>query len=108
MVNWHHLLEWILPFKFLKLDGQGLGEELVYRLIATADLDLDAASHDLEHQAAGAKVVDTFGLADEHQLELLLVLRVVVHVLGELEIHLVLSHGHVVWEAALDVHNVAS
>ena len=80
-------------------------KELVNGLIASADLDLDATSHDFKHKAASAKFILAFFLPHEHELELRLV-WVVVDELSEDLVSFVALHGDIVWNSRFDVMDV--
>ena len=75
-------------------------------MVTSTNLDLDAASHNFERQAARTEIVHSLRLSDEHELELLFV-RVVIDILGKNLVNLVFAHGDVVRETAFNVHDVA-
>ena len=75
-----HSTHRVLTFKFLKLSGSVLVEELVQGEVAAANSDLNLVTNASDHHALGAELVSALGLAHEHDLELLTV-RVVVDVL---------------------------
>ena len=81
MIVFSNLLERVFLLKSFKFDWQSGWQELIDWLIATANLDLDATSHDFKNQVATTKLVLTFLLPHEHKLELRFV-RVIVDVLS--------------------------
>ena len=64
-------LEWVSPFKLLKLTGRVSRQELVDTHIATADSDQKLAFSFAHFNAFGSKLVDSGALAEEHNLQLL-------------------------------------
>ncbi len=100
-----HATHRVLALENLKLRGSVLVQELVDGKEATTDLDLDLVSGTLDEDALGAELVDTFGLAHEHDLQLLAV-GVVIDVLRQLLVDLVVLHWNVDGDARLQVDDV--
>ena len=81
MIVLSNLLERVFLLESFKFNWQSGWQELIDRLIASTNLDLDAASHDFKNQVATTKLVLTFLLPHKHKLELGFV-RVIVDVLS--------------------------
>lgn len=98
-------LQWIFSLKLFELGGCVLIQELIERKVAAANSDLDIIFLDFDCYSLGAELVYAFGLAHEHDLQLLS-LGVVIDELGEFAIDWVLSYWNVDGNSLLEVNDV--
>ena len=98
-------LQRIGSLQSLELGRSILVQKLIDREEASANLNLNLASLNFDHDFASSKLIDTFRLAHKHDLELLSV-WVVVNILGQLLISLIVLHRNVNCNPLLHGQNV--
>ena len=90
---------------FLKLSWSILVQKLVDWEVAASNLDLNGATLDFDHYSTWTKLIDSFGLAHEHHLQLLTI-RIVVDVLWKFHIYRVCLKRDVDSNARLEIKDV--
>lgn len=98
-------LRGIFPLQTVKFLRCVLIQELVDAEEASTHSDVDLVLVDLDHHTLRTELINTFGLAHEHDLKLL-ALRIVVNVLSNLLVNLVILHWDVHRYSRLQVNNV--
>ena len=91
-----------MPVQSSEFSWRVLVQELIYRQIASSDLDRNLSPVDFHTDTARAELIDTFRLTHEHDLQFRLV-RVLVDVLGKLCIYRVIFDWNVDCNPRLDV-----
>ena len=99
------LLQRVPSFDLSKLNSRVLVQELINAHVATADSHSQLALSEAHLHTLGPKLVLAGGLAEEHYLQLVAV-RVVVHEVGELDVHGVVLQRDVNADLRLQLHAV--
>ena len=98
-------LEWIFSLKFLELNWGVLIKELIKGKISSSNSNLDIVLLNLDSNSLGTKLVNTFRLSHEHDLEFGS-FRVVVNELGKLSVNRIILNWNVNSDSLFQVNDV--